>query len=61
MFAKILGFLLKMVDLTIDLDGDILTIVLELGTIKVLNLTIDLIKDNNKATTKVRSVNARKK
>lgn len=60
MFAKILMWLLKMVDISIDLEGDILTIVIELGSIKVLDLNIDLIKDKN-PTTKVRSVKARKK
>lgn len=59
MFAKILGWLLKLVDLSVTLEGDILTIVIELGSIKVLDLTIDLIKDKN-VTTKVRSVRARK-
>jgi hypothetical protein len=59
MFAKILMWLLKLVDLSVTLDGDILTIVIELGSIKVLDLTIDLIKDKN-VTTKVRSVKTRK-
>ena len=60
MFAKILGWLLKLVDLSARLDGDLLTIVIELGSIKVLDLTLDLIKDKN-VTTKVRSVNVEKK
>lgn len=59
MFAKILKWLLKMVDVDVSLNGDILTIVLELGGIKVLDLTIDLIKNEN-VTTKVRSLNSRK-
>ena len=61
MFAKILMWLLKMVDISIDLEGDILTIVIELGSIKVLDLHIDLIKDNKPLSTQVRSVRARKK
>lgn len=58
MFVKILSWLLKMVDVNVNLDGDILTIVLELGSVKVLDLKIDLIKDNkeNSAASSVRSV-----
>jgi hypothetical protein len=57
-FVKILSWLLKMVDVNVNLDGDILTIVLELGSVKVLDLKIDLIKDNkeNSAASSVRSV-----
>lgn len=59
MFAKILKWLLKMVDVSVTLEGDLLTVVIELGNIKVLDITIDLIKDDQ-VTTKVRSVKARK-
>jgi hypothetical protein len=47
MFAKILKWLLKLVDVEIRLEKDILYIVLSLGSVKVLNLAIDLIKDGN--------------
>ena len=56
MFATVLKWILKLVDVSIALDGDILTIVLELGNIKVLDLNVDLIKDKTPVSTKVRSV-----
>jgi len=54
-FVKILKWLLKMVDFDISLNGDLVTIVLTLGSVKVLDFTVDLIKDD-KTTTGVRSV-----
>ena len=51
-WAGLLGFILKMVDLSVSLDGDILSIVLELGSIKVLDLHLDLIKDNDEVASK---------
>lgn len=39
-------FVLKMVDVDISLNGDVLTVVLEMFGAKVVDLTIDLIKDD---------------
>jgi hypothetical protein len=59
MFAKIMAWLFTLVDLTVSLDGDILSIVVELGSIKVLDLQIDLVKDENEVSA-VKSLNARR-
>lgn len=56
MFAKILGWLLKLVDIDVGLDGDILHIKITLGKITVLDIKIDLIKDKvEKGTGDIRS------
>jgi hypothetical protein len=50
-WVALLSFILKMVDVSVSLDGDILTIILELGSIKVLDLHLDLIKDGPELST----------
>ena len=45
MFAKILGWLLKLVDVSVTLNGDLLHLKIDLGNTTVLDLEIDLIKD----------------
>ena len=47
MFKKILVWLLKMVDVDVSLENDILTINLELGGMPVFTWSMDLIKEKS--------------
>lgn len=56
MFKRILKWLLRLVDISVEVDGDVLHLVIELGGMTVLDKRIDLIKEN---TTQVGRVSKR--
>lgn len=49
MWIKIMKWLLELVDIDIDLDGDLLHLVIKLGTVTVMDKTFDLVQDSEGA------------